>query len=150
MLRRVADHYPLIYRVSCFLETDDQVELFIRCLSLDRMTSAEEIKPSLFQFLNLLESDTRQCIERVLVEDPHGYLSVQDCTPSDGFLDLDRLSEVISDSVLFEQVMATIQSNAARGLPWIESVQQIYELVRDRGLWEQLAPILQQVITGKK
>lgn len=167
LLIKVADHYPLIDQVSCFLENDLELELFVRCLCLDSSTpvSKEEVKQTLKQFLAELtpqQDDARAFIQEILVRDKHEYLSpndmshnrmVDDSSPmDDGFLDLDKVYNMMQDPDMFDQFMAIIQSNTSRGVIWSQTVQEIYELVASKGIWEQLAPLLQQVYakTGKK
>lgn len=155
LLIKVADHYPLIYRVSCFLENDLELELFVRCLCLDSSTpvTKEEVKQTLLQFVHQLPQETQEYIQEIIIEDNHGYLSREDCinvensqmTGMDGFLDLDKVYEIINDPTVFDEFMAIIQSNTARGVIWSQTVQEIYELVASKGIWEQLAPLLQQV-----
>ncbi|KAG0778352.1 hypothetical protein G6F16_001420 [Rhizopus arrhizus] len=149
LLQTVADHYPLIYKVSCFLESDLELELFVRCLCLDITTPVQpqEIKPLLLRFLNQLPVDVRDCVMHVITEDEHHYLAKEDWVQH-GFLDLDRMYHVIGNQDLFEQVMAVIQNNTHHSLPWTQTIQDIYELVYHRkegDIWDQLAPILQQV-----
>lgn len=155
LLMHVADHYPLIYRVSCFLENDMELELFVRCLCLDSSTpvNIQEVKQTLLQFLMALSPDTRDFVQEILVEDHHGYLSREDCmmdelpdrTAFQGFLDLDRVYAIVNDPNLFDQLMAIIQANATRNVSWAQTIQEIYALVAERGIWEQLAPLLQQM-----
>ncbi|CAO3615879.1 unnamed protein product [Mucor fragilis] len=150
---KVSEHYPLIYRVSCFLENDLELELFVRCLCLDSATpvNKEEVKQTLMQFFRELPQDAREYVQEIVVEDHHGYLSRDDCMaddnmqPVDGFLDLDKVYQVVNDPGVFDQLMAIIQTNTARGVIWSQTIQEIYELVATRGIWEQLAPLLQQV-----
>ncbi|KAG2200992.1 hypothetical protein INT47_006536 [Mucor saturninus] len=155
LLMHVADHYALIYRVSCFLETDMELELFVRCLCLDSSTpvNIQEVKQTLLQFLAALSPDTRDFVQEILVDDHHGYLSREDCmmeesldhTAFQGFLDLDRVYAIVNDPNLFEHLMAIIQANATRNVSWSQTVQEIYALVAERGIWEQLSPLLQQM-----
>lgn len=155
LLMRVSEHYPLIYRVSCFLENDLELELFVRCLCLDSSTpvNVKEVKQTLMQFLRELSPDTRDFVQEILVEDHHGYLSREDCmldetsnrTEFQGVLDLDRVYEIINDSNLFDQLMAIIQTNTVRNTTWSQTIQEIYDLVAGRGIWEQLGPLLQQM-----
>lgn len=155
LLMRVSEHYPLIYRVSCFLENDLELELFVRCLCLDSSTpvNVKEVKQTLMQFLRELSPDTRDFVQEILVEDHHGYLSREDCmldetsnrTEFQGVLDLDRVYEIINDSNLFDQLMAIIQTNTVRNITWSQTIQEIYDLVAGRGIWEQLGPLLQQM-----
>lgn len=158
LLMRVSEHYLLIYRVSCFLETDLQLELFVRCLCLDSSTPVQvnEVKQTLLQFLNELGGlDTREYVQDILVQDHHGYLTVEDCMSLNqqaqqqgdfqGVLDLDKVYEVVNDSKMFDELMAIIQTNTVRGVIWSQTIQEIYELVAGKNIWEQLAPLLQQV-----
>ncbi|KAK4511951.1 uncharacterized protein ATC70_003950 [Mucor velutinosus] len=150
---KVSEHYPLIYRVSCFLENDLELELFVRCLCLDSATpvNKEEVKQTLMQFFRELPQDAREYVEEIVMEDRHGYLSREDCMavdnmqPADGFLDLDKVYQIVNDPAIFDELMAIIQTNTARGVIWSQTIQEIYELVATRGIWEQLAPLLQQV-----
>jgi hypothetical protein len=162
LLIRVADHYGLIYRVSCFFETNMELQVFVRCLCLDSATpvSKEEVKQTLMQFIRGLPQESREYVEEILVDDPHGYLTRQDCVAnsqsqmqsSDGFLDLDQVYQVVNDPLVFDYLMAIIQANTARGVTWSQTIQEIYELVAGKGIWDQLAPLLQQVHvkTGKR
>lgn len=154
LLMRVAEHYPLIYRVSCFLENDLELELFVRCLCLDSSTpvNINEIKQTLMQFFREVSPDVREFVQEIVMEDHHGYLSREDCMMDEslpgsesfhGFIDLDRVYDIINEPKLFDQVMAIIQTNTARGVIWAQTIQEIYGLVAGRGIWEQLAPILQ-------
>ncbi|KAI9344730.1 hypothetical protein BD770DRAFT_414150 [Pilaira anomala] len=154
LLRRVSEHYPLIYRVSCFLENDLQLELFVRCLCLDSSTpvNVTEVKQTLMQFFRELSPDTRDFVQEIVMEDHHGYLSREDCMMDDnlpgaesfhGFIDLDRVYDILQDPKLFDQLMAIIQANTARNVVWAQTIQEIHALVSGRGVWEQLAPILQ-------
>jgi hypothetical protein len=112
------------------------------------------------QFFYELPQDTREYVQEVVIEDKHGYLAREDCmmdsnaqmTGMDGFLDLDRVYEIIGDPAMFDQFMAIIQSNTARGVIWSETVQEVYGLVASKGIWNQIAPLLQQVYakSGKK
>lgn len=155
LLMRVAEHYPLIYRVSCFLENDLELELFVRCLCLDSSTpvNVKEVKQTLMQFLRELSPDTREFVQEILTEDHHGYLTREDCMVDDnqtitefqGFLDLDRVYDIVNDPKIFDELMAIIQTNTARNMTWSQTIQEIYELVAGRGIWEQLAPLLQQM-----
>ncbi|KAF1802967.1 hypothetical protein V8B55DRAFT_1447083 [Mucor lusitanicus] len=151
---KVSEHYPLIYRVSCFLENDLELELFVRCLCLDSATpvNKEEVKQTLMQFFRELPQDAREYVQEIVMEDHHGYLSREDCMaddnnmqPVDGFLDLDKVYQIVNDPGVFDQLMAIIQTNTARGVIWSQTIQEIYELVAAMGIWEQLAPLLQQV-----
>lgn len=164
LLILVADNYPLIYRVSCFLENDLELEVFVRCLCLDSSTpvTKEEIKQTLIQFFRELPQETREYVQQIVIEDKHGYFSSEDVimdssaatmtSNMDGFLDLDKVYNIIQDPRVFDEFMAIIQSNTARGVIWSQTVQEIYELVATKGIWDQLAPLLQQVYakTGKK
>lgn len=162
VLMRVADHYPLIYRVSCFFETDLELEVFVRCLCLDSTTPVrkEEVKQTLMQFIRGLPEESREYAEEILVDDEHRYLTREDCLANsqsqmqsfDGFLDLDRVYQIVNDPPLFDHLMAIIQTNTARGVIWSQTIQEIYELVSEKRIWDQLAPLLQQVHvkTGKK
>ncbi|KAI8384039.1 hypothetical protein BD560DRAFT_452714 [Blakeslea trispora] len=143
LLIRVAEHYPLIYRVSCFLEDDLQLELFVRCLCLDSTTpvTAAEIQTTLKQFLDQLPPDSREYIQAILKEDSHGYYTES----YDGFLDLDKVYRIVNDPQLFDQLMAIVQTNTSRGVIWSQTIQEVYELVYGRDIWDQLAPLLQQV-----
>ncbi|GAA5806783.1 hypothetical protein MFLAVUS_000131 [Mucor flavus] len=154
LLMRVSEHYPLIYRVSCFLENDLELELFVRCLCLDSSTpvNIDEVKQTLMQFFRELSPDIREFVQEIVIEDHHGYLSRQDCMMDDslpgaesfhGFIDLDRVYDIVHDPKVFDQLMAIIQANTARGVVWAQTLQEIYELVAGRGIWEQLAPVLQ-------
>ncbi|KAL9552067.1 hypothetical protein MBANPS3_003960 [Mucor bainieri] len=153
LIIKVADHYPLIYRVSCFLENDLELELFVRCLCLDSATpvNKQEVKQTLMQFFRELPQDAREYVQEIVMEDHHGYLSREDCMaddnmqPVDGFLDLDKVYQIVNDPGVFDQLMAIIQTNTARGVIWSQTIQEIYELVARMGIWEQLAPLLQQV-----
>ncbi|KAI8972036.1 hypothetical protein BDF20DRAFT_907501 [Mycotypha africana] len=160
LLMSVSDHYPLVYRVSCFLENDLQLELFVRCLCLDLSTPVhhEEIKETIIQFLTELPSDIREYVEEILIEDDHHYLSrndtvtmmmnrrkTADASSFDGFLDMDKVYEVIDDEYTFDMFMAILQSNMSDGAPWSQTCQEIYQLVAEKGIWERLAPLLQQV-----
>ncbi|KAI7900469.1 uncharacterized protein BX663DRAFT_517763 [Cokeromyces recurvatus] len=158
LLMRVADHYWVIYRVSCFLENDLQFELFVRCLCLDSTTpvSKKEVKETLLQFLCQLPIDSRDYVGEILSDDHHGYLTREDVLKInkeegqmsgyyEGFLDLDRVYEIMNDPNLFDQFMAIIQTNTARQIPWSQTIQEIYELTVQKGIWDQLAPLLQQV-----
>jgi hypothetical protein len=159
---RVADHYHLIYRVSCFLEADLELEVFVKCLCLDSATPVgkEEVKQTLLQFIRELAQESREYVEEILVDDQHGYLTREDCTANsqsqmqsfDGFLDLDRVYQIVNDQLVFDYLMAIIQANTARGVIWSQTIQEIYELVAGKGIWDQLAPLLQQVQvkTGKE
>lgn len=150
---KVSEHYPLIYRVSCFLENDLELELFVRCLCLDSTTpvNKEEVKQTLMQFFRELPQDAREYVQEIVIEDHHGYLSREDCMaddplqPADGFLDLDKVYQIVNDPGVFDQLMAIIQTNTARGVIWSQTIQEIYELVATKGIWDQLAPLLQQV-----
>ncbi|GAN11052.1 hypothetical protein MAM1_0458d10605 [Mucor ambiguus] len=150
---KVSEHYPLIYRVSCFLENDLELELFVRCLCLDSATpvNKDEVKQTLMQFFRELPQDAREYVQEIVMDDHHGYLSREDCMaddnmqPADGFLDLDKVYQIINDPDVFDQLMAIIQTNTARGVIWSQTIQEIYELVATMGIWEQLAPLLQQV-----
>lgn len=162
LLIRVSEHYYLIYRVSCFLENDLQVELFVRCLCLDTSTpvSIHEVKQTLKQFLNELSPDAREYVEEILIEDHHGYLTREDTSTfnamSDGegglpvFLELDRVYELINDSKVFDELMAIIQTNTTRNIPWVQTLQEIHSLVAGRNIWLQLAPLLQPHIERGK
>ncbi|OBZ84011.1 hypothetical protein A0J61_07937 [Choanephora cucurbitarum] len=143
LLIRVAEHHPLIYRVSCFLEDDLQLELFVRCLCLDSTTpvSAVEVQATLKQFLDQLPQDSREYVQAILKEDPHGYYAES----FDGFLDLDKVYKIVNDSQLFNQLMAIIQTNTQNQVIWSQTIQEVYELVYNKGIWNQLAPLLQQV-----
>lgn len=159
LLMRVSEHYYLIYRVSCFLENDLQVELFVRCLCLDTSTpvSIQEVKQTLKQFLNELPPDAREYVEQILIEDHHGYLTREDTVAasstyhamSDGegglpvFLELDRVYELVNDPKVFDELMAIIQTNTTRDVPWSQTLQEIHQLVAGRNIWLQLAPLLQ-------
>lgn len=153
LVMSVAEHYSLIYKVSCFLENDLQLELFVRCLCLDSATpvNKDEVKQTLMQFFRELPEDSREYVQEIVVEDHHGYLSREDCMtddqmqPLDGFLDLDKVYQIVNDPGLFDNLMAIIQTNTSRGVIWSETIQEIYELVATKGIWEQLAPLLQQV-----
>jgi hypothetical protein len=153
LVMSVAEHYPLIYKVSCFLENDLQLELFVRCLCLDSATpvNKDEVKQTLMQFFRELPEDSREYVQEILIEDHHAYLSQEDCMtddqmkPLDGFLDLDKVYQIVNDPGLFDHLMAIIQTNTSRGVIWSETIQEIYELVATKGIWEQLAPLLQQV-----
>jgi hypothetical protein len=155
LLIRVADHYHLIYRVSCFFETDLELEVFVHCLCLDSSTPVrkEEVKQTLLQFIRELSEESREYVEEILVDDHHGYLTREDCMANsqsqiqslDGFLDLDRVYQIVNDPLLFDYLMAIIQANTTRGVIWSQTIQEIYELVAGKGIWEQLAPLLQQV-----
>ncbi|CAO3694813.1 unnamed protein product [Rhizopus stolonifer] len=143
-LQRTAEHYPLIYRVSCFLDSP-LLDLFIRCLCLDCKTPIAdfEIRNMVFQFLKQLDNDidTKEMIIHILIEDDkHDYFNTKDWIPEDNVLDLDRIKRLLGDQELFEQVMATIQLNTFLSLPWI---QDVYEMTRHLNIWDQLAPILQ-------
>ncbi|KAI9273417.1 hypothetical protein EDC94DRAFT_594825 [Helicostylum pulchrum] len=154
LLMRVTEHYPLIYRVSCFLENDLQLELFVRCLCLDSSTpvNVNEVKQTLMQFFRELSPDIREFVQEIVMEDHHGYLTREDCMMDEslpgaesfhGFIDLDRVYDIVHDAKVFDQLMAIIQTNAARGVGWAQTLQEIYELVAGRGIWEQLVPVLQ-------
>ncbi|KAI9487325.1 MAG: hypothetical protein EXX96DRAFT_497852 [Benjaminiella poitrasii] len=158
LLMRVADHYHVIYRVSCFLENDLQFELFVRCLCLDSATpvSEEEVKQTLLQFLRELPTDSRDYVGEILSDDSHHYLTREDILQINrndgmssphynGFLDLDRVYEIVNDADMFDHLMAIIQTNTTKRVPWAQTIQEIYELVLPKGVWEQLAPLLQQV-----
>ncbi|KAI9267799.1 hypothetical protein BY458DRAFT_547358 [Sporodiniella umbellata] len=149
ILRKVAEHYPLIYRVSCFLDSELEIELFVRSLCLDSTTPVQhkEIRETLFRFLNQLSPDVREMVMHILTEDSHGYFGKEDSFQNE-FLDLDQLKHCIADPHLFEQVMATIQINTYLNLPWTQTIQDIYALVKHREIWHQLAPILEQAQTS--
>ncbi|KAI8059940.1 uncharacterized protein B0P05DRAFT_558178 [Gilbertella persicaria] len=142
LLMRVAEHFPLIYRVSCFLENDLQLELFVRCLCLDSTTpvTTQEVQATVQQFLQQLPQDSQEYIQAILKQDSHGYYT----QTYDGFLDLDRVYEIVNDPYLFDQFMAILQTNTNNGVIWSQTIQEVYELVHGRSIWEQLAPLLQQ------
>ncbi|CEP17274.1 hypothetical protein [Parasitella parasitica] len=155
LVMRVAEHYPLLYRVSCFLENELQLELFVRCLCLDSATPVkkDEVKQKLMQFFRELPEDSREYLEEIVITDHHGYLSREDCMaddestmqPFNGFLDLDKIYQITKDPDLFDHLMAIIQTNIAKGVAWSKTIEEIYELVATKNIWEQLAPLLHQV-----
>ncbi|KAI8639541.1 hypothetical protein BD408DRAFT_484774 [Parasitella parasitica] len=155
LVMSVAEHYNLLYRVSCFLENDLQLELFVRCLCLDSATPVkkDEVKQTLMQFFYELPGESREYVQEIVISDCHGYVSREDCMaddestrqPFNGFLDLDKVYQIVDDPDLFDHLMAIIQTNTARGVVWSQTIQEIYELVAAKGIWEQLASLLQQV-----
>ena len=91
--------------------------------------------------LDQLPPDSREYIQAILKEDSHGYYTES----YDGFLDLDKVYRIVNDPQLFDQLMAIIQTNTSRGVIWSQTIQEVYELVYGRDIWDQLAPLLQQV-----
>jgi hypothetical protein len=148
LLIKVADHFSLIYNVSCLLDNDLELEAFVRSLCFENQT-VEQVK--LQVFLNTLDPDTKEFVENILIHDPHGYLTAQDVRDQ-GFLDLDRVYSLINDQVLFDQFMAIIQANSTNQIEWQHTLFEIQALLSIQpGTWEKIAPLLQQVKQdGKK
>ncbi|KAI8887529.1 hypothetical protein K501DRAFT_212077 [Backusella circina FSU 941] len=146
LLIKLADHFSLIYNVSCLLDNDLELEAFVRSLSFENQT-VEHVKLQVFSFLNTLDPDTKEFVANILMNDKHGYLTAQDTQVQDqGFLDLDRVFSLINDRVLFDQFMAIIQANSTNQTEWQQTLFEIQALLSTQpGIFEKIAPLLQQM-----
>ncbi|KAI8996895.1 hypothetical protein BDB01DRAFT_830537 [Pilobolus umbonatus] len=146
LLRKVANHFRLIYNVYCLLENDLELELFMRCLHLDSTigVNKEEIREDIRKFVNQLPEDAQLFVKQVLVNDKHGYLTQADI-PTKGFLDLNRVYEIIGDQSVFDQFMAILQYNSTQQVGWANTMEELYMLLQPLNKWDAIAPLLDAI-----